>query len=180
MGYYNTNKIAYKDMAFFRTQLFSYFTLLLFLSSSTHAYSQQNIYMMTLSVLSYVKWNTPSPTLCIIDDASASISFNQLFNQQKFNFKSQDIRISEFSHTKCDAVFFSRGSAQLEQKTLNAALNQSTLSFSSNNPDCEIGSTFCFYTTKTGITRFKVNLDSLSKTKIHIDPRVLLLAQNAE
>ncbi|MFW2735488.1 YfiR family protein, partial [Acinetobacter baumannii] len=48
-----------------------------------------------------------------------------------------------------------------------------------NNPESEVGSIFCLYN-QNNYTTFKVNLDALSHSKVHIDPRVLLLAKNAE
>ncbi|MFX7253454.1 YfiR family protein, partial [Acinetobacter baumannii] len=56
---------------------------------------------------------------------------------------------------------------------------RSLLSLSINNPECEVGSIFCLYN-QNNYTTFKVNLDALSHSKVHIDPRVLLLAKNAE
>lgn len=154
--------------------------LLLSFSSLCYANSTHNIYMMTLSVLSYVKWTNENPSLCVVDDPNISNLFTHTFTQQKSNFKVYPIKASEISSKSCDAVFFNEVSPSFEQKTINNSLNRSILSFSNNNSDCEIGSVFCLYTAKSGNTRFKVNLDSLAKTKIHIDPRVLLLAQNQE
>lgn len=154
--------------------------LLLTFSSFCHANSSHNIYMMTLSILSYVKWTSDSPTLCVVENTNTTHLFTQTLNQQKSNFKVIPITANEISTRTCDAVFFSQTTPSFEQKTINNAANRSILSFSNNNAECEIGSVFCLYSSKSGNTRFKVNLDSLAKTKIHIDPRVLLLAQNQE
>ena len=154
--------------------------LLLTFSSLCYANSTQNIYMMTLSILSYVKWTNEIPTLCLIDHNNTSNQFTNAILQQKSNFRVNPITTNEIGSENCDAVFFNQSTPINEQKAINNAANRSILSFSNNNPDCEIGSVFCLYTAKSGNTRFKVNLDSLAKTKIHIDPRVLLLAQNQE
>ena len=167
-------------MALFINRKSICFGLLLTLSSLCYANSTHNIYMMTLSVLSYVKWTNENPTLCVVENPTTSSLFNQTFSQQKSKFKVAPITATDISSKTCDAVFFSQSNPSFEQKTINNAANRSILSFSNNNPDCEIGSVFCLYSSKSGNTRFKVNLDSLAKTKIHIDPRVLLLAQNQE
>lgn len=156
------------------------FGLLLLISSLSHANSTHNIYMMTLSVLSYVKWTNETPTLCVVESPSTAQAFSQTVNQQKSSFKILAISSSDIATKTCDAVFFNQSTPATEQKIINNAANRSILSFSNSNPECEIGSVFCLYSSKSGNTRFKVNLDSLAKTKIHIDPRVLLLAQNKE
>ena len=94
--------------------------------------------------------------------------------------KIESINYNEIETNHCDAVLFSQSTPQLEQKLINKSLNQKILSFSRNNTDCEIGSVFCLYSSRNGNTLFKVNLDSLAKSRIHIDPRVLLLAKNSE
>lgn len=156
------------------------FGILLIFSSLSHANSTHNIYMMTLSILSYVKWTDENPTFCVIDSPSLSGIFSQTFKQQNSNFIVESISSNEVTNKRCDAIFLNQLTPNNEQKIINNVANRSTLSFSNNNLECEVGSVFCLYTSKVGNTRFKVNLDSLAKTKIHIDPRVLLLAQNSE
>ena len=65
------------------------------------------------------------------------------------------------------------------KKNIINNLKDAPLSFSSNNEECEIGSAFCLYQRPTR-TSFKVNLTSLSHSKAHVDPRVLLLAKSTE
>uniref|UniRef100_UPI00124CF7AC YfiR family protein n=1 Tax=Acinetobacter ursingii TaxID=108980 RepID=UPI00124CF7AC len=84
-----------------------------------------------------------------------------------------------FSKSQCQAVYFSNLTPQQQQNLVNAYPQRNLLSFSHNNPACETGSIFCLYTQR-GLTTFKVNLDALSYSQVHIDPRVLLLARNAE
>lgn len=167
-------------MAFFINKKYIYLGLLLSLSSFSHANSSHNIYMMTLSIMSYVKWNTPSPSLCIINNPNIAELFSKTISQQKSNIKTHSLQAQQLASHKCDAVFFSQTTASMEQKLITTAYNPPVLSFSTGNIDCEIGSIFCLYSTKSGNTQFRVNLDSLAKAKIHIDPRVLLLAQNSE
>ena len=68
---------------------------------------------------------------------------------------------------------------QEEQKIIHSQRQDPPLSFSSTNQACEIGSAFCLYT-RNNSTAFKVNLDSLSQSKVRVDPRVLLLAKAVE
>ncbi len=173
-------RIYFNEMAFFNFKKSLCLGILLSFCSLLHANSTHNIYMMTLSILSYVKWDNSAPKLCIIDNPAASELFNKTFTQQQTRFQVSAIQAQDLSSKKCDAVFFSQTTPLMEQKLIASSINRSLLSFSKSNYECEIGSIFCLYSAKTGNTQFKVNLDSLAKAKIHIDPRVLLLAQSSE
>jgi len=153
--------------------------ILLFFSNYTFANSPHNIFVMTLSILSYAKLNSPSPKLCIIDNPHYSDQFINYIKNTNSNLNVSSISSSDLKSRHCEIVFFSNITAQAEQTLINKSLNPTILSFSSSNIECEIGSTFCLGTNKTGSTIFKVNLDSLAQSKIHIDPRVLLLAKTS-
>lgn len=153
--------------------------ILLFFCNYSLANSSHNIFMMTLSILSYAKWNNPTPELCIVDNPNYTAQFSNIVKTTKSSIIVNSIHASELKSIHCDAVFFSNTTEENEQALINKSLNPSVLSFSSDNVECEIGSAFCLSTNKSGKTIFKVNLDSLAQSKIHIDPRVLLLAKNS-
>lgn len=167
-------------MAYFINRKTLCLGILLSFSNYSPANSPHNIFMMTLSILSYAKWNTPNPLLCVVENPNYTTQFNHYIKNTKSSFTASPIHSSELRTRECDAVFFSNTTASTEQTLINTSLNPSILSFSSNNNECEIGSAFCLSTNKTGNTIFKVNLDSLAQSKIHIDPRVLLLAKNSD
>ncbi len=154
--------------------------ILLCISNFSLATSSHNIYATTLSILSYAKWNTATPSLCVVDSSNSSVQFASLIKQSNYSFQVDSISQDDLKRKRCDAVFFSTTTPSIEQQLLNSSLNKTILSFSTNNPECEIGSTFCLHTSKSGNTLFKVNLDSLARSKVHVDPRVLLLARNSE
>ncbi len=155
--------------------------LLCFLAVPTHAISTHNIFVTTFSILSYAKWTALSstPVLCVIDNAGLADQFKTVAQQSKYNYQVQSITLTNLSKSSCQAVFFSTFTPRQEQNILNTQLNSAALSFSSNNNDCEVGSAFCLYKRKQ-LTSFKVNLDSLSQSKVHVDPRVLLLTKSSE
>ena len=136
--------------------------------------------MMTLSILSYAKLQQANPELCIIDNSEMSNQFIHTVQKQNIPLKVNSIKSKDIKLSNCNILFFSKSQPNIEQQLIKELSNKPILSFSSNNDDCEIGSVFCLYKNKTGNTQFKVNLDSLAKSRIHIDPRVLLLAQNME
>lgn len=154
--------------------------ILLLFGNYSHANSPHNFFMMTLSILSYAKWNTPNPQLCVVDNPDYATQFSSYIKTTKSPFSALAIHATELKTRHCDVAFFSNTTAQAEQAFINKSFNPSVLTFSTSNTECDIGSTFCLFSNKSGNTFFKVNLDSLAQSKIHIDPRVLLLAKKSD
>ncbi|OTG80008.1 YfiR family protein [Acinetobacter sp. ANC 4648] len=154
--------------------------ILLCISNLSLANSSHNFYVTTLSILSYAKFSNPNPSFCVIDNPNIANQFTFFAQQNNYNLITHSINADELRSTYCDVVFFTSTPPNTQQQLLNKSLNKSILSFSTNNNECEIGSSFCLFTSKNGNTLFRVNLDSLAHSKIHIDPRVLLLAKSSE
>lgn len=139
-----------------------------------------NVYMLTLSIMSYSSWpNTTATNLCVIDNPSALIALQNQVKLLNYHYKVQGLTTAQLAKANCQAIFFTTTSPQQQQALIASHPRKDILSFSTANIDCEIGSTFCFYNKKSGLS-FKINLDALSQAKVRIDPRVLLLAKNAE
>ena len=163
------------------TQRLLFTGAMLFACCSSSVASAQNAFETTLSILSYVRWNNvESPIICTIDNDDAAKQFSTLARQNNYSFRIEAIQTVQLKRTHCDAAFFSNTNPTTEQQLINSSMNKNILSFSSSNSDCDIGSVFCLYTSRGGKTLFKLNIDSLSRSKMHVDPRVLLLARNAE
>ncbi|MBH2031131.1 MAG: YfiR family protein [Moraxellaceae bacterium] len=150
------------------------------ISQLCYAISNHNFYELALTILSYSKWsNTSSPIICVVDNPEAATQFQLSIKQLTYDYQVQSISAKDFTKTDCHVVYFSVSTPQQQQNLIQAYPSRSLLSLSTNNPVCEIGSIFCLYNKKTFST-FKVNLDALSYSKVHIDPRVLILAKNTE
>ena len=147
--------------------------------SQVQAQPQLNLPATTLTILSYVRWNTPNPiSLCVLNNNTLANQFTQANQRFKSTYHIQAVNLLELNKTICNAVFFSNNTPREEQNIINA-MKETPLTFSSNNPECELGSAFCLYQQNTR-TAFKVNLASLSQSSAHVDPRVLLLAKSTE
>lgn len=146
----------------------------------THAFPMQSYEAVTFSILSYANWKTgiTTPNLCIVDNTSLANQFKAIQQQNNYKYHIITSSLSGLDKSSCNILFFSTLSPKTEQKILNTYTTP-PLSFSSNNINCEIGSAFCLYR-KNNRTSFKVNLNSLSETEVHVDPRVLLLAKSTE
>ena len=146
----------------------------------THALSTQSFEVTTFSILSYANWKTlvTTPTLCVVDNTALANQFKSVQQQNGYKYNIVASASNGIEKSSCNILFFSTLSPKAEQKILNS-FSTPPLSFSSNNITCEIGSSFCLYRKKQ-YTSFKVNMNSLSETAVHVDPRVLLLAKSTE
>ncbi|MCH7337713.1 YfiR family protein [Acinetobacter sp. NIPH 2699] len=156
------------------------FVVLCSTSQFCYATSNHSFYELALSILSYSKWsNTTRPTICVLDNSEAAAQFQVNIRQLAYDYQVLPVNIKDFTKTDCHVVYFSTTSPQQQHSLIQSYPSRSLLSLSANNPACEVGSIFCLYN-KKNFSTFKVNLDALSDSKVHIDPRVLLLAKNAE
>lgn len=147
---------------------------------SLNANSVQNSYQITVSILSYVKWPVSTPKLCVLDDGNAYTQLKSQLRHSNLPMETKLLTSNQIKNTICHAVFFSQSTPEFEQHIINQSANKQVITFSTSNVECEIGSTFCLMYSKSGNAIFKVNLDSLTRSKAHVDPRVLLLARNQE
>lgn len=145
---------------------------------TANAVQSPNTVNTIFSILSYVKWNSPTPVICIIDNPALAKQFT--INISTYNkYKAKNVSVQELKKSQCNIVIFSTFSANEEQLILNTSVTFPALSISTNNTQCEVGSAFCLYKKNNQIL-FRVNLESVNQTKVHIDPRVLLLAKEPE
>ena len=149
-------------------------------SQICYAISNHSFYELALTILSYSKWaNTSRPIICVVDNPEAATQFQSSVKQLSYDYQVQAVSAKDFPKTECHVVYFSTTPPQQQQNLIQSYASRSLLSLSTNNLACEIGSIFCLYNQNT-LSTFKVNLDALSYSKVHIDPRVLILAKNTE
>lgn len=164
------------------TQIFKIITLLSFVAMLTptflYAVPASNLYNTTFSILSYAKWEHDTPKLCVIDNNVMAQQFKNA-KHSHHNYDIHSISLRNIAQSNCQIVIFSTLSSVQEQHTLNTQVQFPALSISMNNLECETGSAFCIYK-KNQNYAFKVNMESLTQSKVHIDPRVLLLANTTE
>jgi len=147
------------------------------LSSSTQ--KDEQVKQIVLGIMSYTRWvPPPSPVqLCIVGAArySASLEHLEISTPNKIIINKQNEPNPELS-TQCDVIYFGDVKPDEQQKMIAARQNHPILVLSENNPSCEIGGSFCLDTETSPIT-FVVNLDSLARSGVHVNPNVLLLGK---
>lgn len=161
---------------------FCLFIFSLFLNPIVYATPLHNYYTLTLSILSYSKWsNNQIPTLCVVEDNHTAVLFNTYIKQYSYNYRISNVTTNDLLKSNCQIVYLSSAMNIAQQRglILNSSLTTNTLIFTENDSTCELGNSFCLYKKGEKVT-FSINIDALTRARIHIDPRVLLLARNSE
>ena len=149
--------------------------------TSVYASSTHSLFGLTFSIISYSQFeNSPTTNLCVFDQSGLHQRFVDYAQSQRFLYTISLVNSAQWSQKSCDIVFFADQTPQQQQQLINTRRKPQLLSFSQHNLECEVGSSFCLYTKKDQSSAFKVNLDSLTHSKVRVDPRVLLLAKNSE
>jgi hypothetical protein len=153
----------------------------------------EDVKKTVLGIMSYTRW-VPPPTpvnFCIVAakhataleqlDSNAPHSAISISTPNGPAMAENRIVISKLDYdaiklsAQCDVIYFGNVSPADQQKVIATRQNRPILTISEDN-DCEIGSSFCLQTTSSPIT-FLVNLDSLTRSGVRVDPNVLLLGK---
>ncbi len=150
------------------------------MGNSTTSNKDEEVKRTVLGIMSYTRW-VPPPTpinLCIVTPTKHSGLLEKLDASDAMN----KIVVSKQNYdanalaSQCDAIYFGDTSPNDQQKVITARQNKPILIISENNPNCEVGSSFCLNLETSPIT-FTVNLDSLTRSGVRVDPNVLLLGR---
>ncbi|SQB41906.1 Uncharacterised protein [Citrobacter koseri] len=81
------------------------------------------------------------------------------------------------SDSRCDGFYFGSESPAYQVELTNKYPSKALLLIAEQNTECIIGSAFCLIINNDEV-RFSVNLDSLSRSGVRVNPDVLMLARN--
>lgn len=146
-----------------------------------HASSkEEEVAQKVFAIISYSKWDAQQQPLqlCIAGNSKFTDAIEvagQAAYWPRVNVSKQHYDTKLLS-SQCDVVFFGNISPAQQQSVLTARQNRPLLTIADSNSDCEIGSSFCLEPENSPVT-FKVNLDSLTRSGIYVNPNVLLLGR---
>ncbi|WP_170123708.1 YfiR family protein [Mangrovibacter plantisponsor] len=137
---------------------------------------------MVYGIVSYTRWPSLAgrPRMCF---SHSTPYLGELTSaNDAANMPYQPVVLTEINNstaTQCDGIYFGQESAQTQQAIIQQLPAGARLFISENNPQCVTGSAFCLAITSDSV-KFSVNLDSLTRSGVHVSPDVLLLARKTE
>ncbi|HBV89530.1 MAG TPA: DUF4154 domain-containing protein [Pantoea sp.] len=77
---------------------------------------------------------------------------------------------------RCDAIYFGDQTPQQQVDIIEKLKGRAVLTLAENNAECTLGAAFCLIF-QPDHTHFSVNLDSLARSGVRVNPDVLLLSR---
>jgi len=131
-------------------------------------------------IVSYTRWpNEPSTIrLCVVGPTKYTdevMKGAQLSGDRKVLVRRISLDDPSLS-TQCEGVYIGAISSNVWQEVVNRFAGQPLLTISEQTALCSIGSMFCL-NVRPDTVAFEVNLDSVARSGVRVNPRVLQLAR---
>ena len=128
------------------------------------------------AIIEYSRWPAPRPAvdLCIVGPSyhSELLTSHRLRSGRDLNVLrlAADAELSE----RCDAVFIGQLPLARQIGVTDALRGRAVLTIAENDPDCRSRAMVCLLFAEDALS-FRLNIDSVSRSRVRIDPRVLRL-----
>ncbi|QPR27293.1 YfiR family protein [Edwardsiella hoshinae] len=138
---------------------------------------ERDVARIVTGMISFTRWRTASPPirLCIIPPTRFARQLLSMPATPQLSVREVDFTPQAILQ-QCDAVYYGDVTPDQQQSVVGLLQGKSLLTIAENNRECSKGSAFCLQLGKQSIN-FKLNLDTLARSNIQVNPNVLLLAE---
>lgn len=148
-------------------------------SSTMHSRTQA-VTNVVLGIVSYTQWpvRLSRLQLCVLAQplyAGELLHGERMSGDKKIVARSMAIDDPDLGRD-CNVVYLGAITAAQRLDIFERLSGHHVLSISEADPTCAAGSMFCLYVEEPDKVRFKINLDSVARSGLRIDPHVLLLS----
>lgn len=145
-------------------------------SSATN--NDEAVQRIVSGIISYTRWPalTAPPRICIFSSSRLAKLVGD--NITPLSFTPVIVESSENAlASECDGIYFGSESPEEQVQLIAAYQPRPLLLIAEQNTQCLTGSSFCLNINANPV-KFAVNLDSLSRSGVRVNPDVLMLARN--
>lgn len=132
-------------------------------------------------IIGYTRWPDQRPqshrTLCVIGTPRLTSRIAPSIVGGPAVIVRSTTAAGAMSDSDCDILFLGHAPAADRQRLFGWVRGRPVLTISDDDPQCVQGAMFCLAAKSGGLT-FGVNLDSIGRGPIRIDPRVLKIGQS--
>jgi hypothetical protein len=147
-------------------------------AADTHQFGVGNT---LLGIISYVRWPGDPGTirLCLVgptehvDEITSAIEQNTLKRPLRLVRRTAE----QVTPEECEAMYIGNIGAAAWRKLLARISTHPVLTISERGEACLQDSMFCLDMKSGGYTRFEVNLDSIARSGVRVNPQVLRLGR---
>lgn len=131
-------------------------------------------------IVSYTRWPQlqDAPKLCIFSSSPYAVTLMHE-NSAPGTIPYRPFAVSSVHEaliSECDGIYFGKESPQQQLQLIEQYQLRPLLLIAEQNVQCTIGSAFCLNISNNQVS-FSVNLDSLARSGVRVNPDVLLLAR---
>lgn len=137
---------------------------------------------MVRGILSYVRWPDDSSTirLCVAGDPRFAGRLGGMDTASGRQILPHSLAAGETpADAGCDALYLGRMSPAARARLIGAAHDQPIVTIDEADPSRRAGAMFCLSVDPARIS-FQLDLDAVSRSRVRIDPKVLLLSRSRE
>lgn len=140
----------------------------------------QNVSKTVLGILGHTRWPTAAQTvrLCVVgptEYADELLKGGELLGERRVEVRRMRLDDAQLL-SQCDSVYAGLLSDEAWRQLRGRLQSQPLLSISERQELCRIGCMFCLDVREDGVS-FETNLDSVARSGVRVNPRVLKLAR---
>jgi len=135
---------------------------------------------VVMSLLSYARWPAERETLRLCVDTSAHYAGKLMEGGPLSTGRLVDARpvdaLADALAPECDALYIGAMTDALRKKLTTELVGKPVLVITEQDFECEVGSMFCLNIRENQVS-FRINLDAIARSGIHVHPGVLQLGR---
>lgn len=132
------------------------------------------------SLIEFTRWPNPAttPRLCVVGVAQHAAAFDTLRLADGRAIQRRNVAANGAALTGCEVVYFGQINAATMRQLVGAVRGKGVLTIAENDPTGLSEAMFGLIFQTQAVT-FRLNIDSISRSGLKVDPRVLRMAQRA-
>lgn len=132
---------------------------------------------MVGSFIDYARWTQqPNPlVLCLVGSTSHAGQLDRIVQADGRGVVVRGVAPAGVISIGCDVVYFGQLLPELRRQAMVSLRGRGVLTIAEDDPQCRSHAMFCLRQERGGLA-FSVNIDSVSRSGLRIDPRVLRIA----
>ena len=149
------------------------------LGSGTDPYGNA-VARVVRSISQYTRWSDESQPLrfCVIGPADHAGQISDFGLSRGRTMLVRRLRADAAFAEQCDAIYIGRMAIAEQREVVDAVRGREILTITENDPACRSRAMFCLLFQAESLS-FRLNIDSVSRSGLRVDPRVLRLAASS-
>jgi hypothetical protein len=131
-------------------------------------------------VVQYTRWpdRPQRPIACVLTPADHADAVLESAKSANSTIIATVVSVDTLASTRCDIVYMGRISLREQREITDRMRGRAVVTVAENDPACRSRAMFCLLFEARSLS-FRMNIDSISRSLIRVDPRVLRMGAGA-